>query len=238
MVTLNDWFENKDYGIGLALLARNCANRNLIQGLSRKTNRAKLEYELKKLAAARGIVVAADDAPELMTPRFSESHSDQVIDLMNAEKAENKERKIINPDELPHWLRVRWHENNDYYKEIRALHEKLKLMEKATDQDRAPLTKKISELDDVIRSNWEAIDAWEPGQEQLPIKVINIDHKRINANRKFISTSLKTLPVMASEANKEILIAKLQKRVTELLSAGEKLEVDTLEKLKKTGIQC
>jgi len=102
-------------------------------------------------------------------------------------------RKVKFEDLSPE-MQARWTQNKDAYKEIRATHEKLKLMEKATPADRQPLTERICTLDDNIRDNWAEIDAYEPVITDFAANAPVIDHKRIGANRKFISTNLKKLP--------------------------------------------
>lgn len=97
---LQEWFIEKDYGIGLALLGEYCKNRVLLQNLGRKHNPEKLEYELRKEAEKQGIVIGTVEETEVEVPEVplppaeetagaeqtSESHSDQVIDQMNADK--------------------------------------------------------------------------------------------------------------------------------------------------------
>ena len=150
-----------------------------------------------------------------------------------------KAGKTVNFEELPTNIQVLVKENYDSYKETRALHEKLKLMEKATPEDRQPLTERVASLDDKIRANWEVIDTWQPGAEPASKAVEAIDHKRINANRKYISTNLKKL----AEGNileKKIAEVKsqLQLRYTELKSAGEEVAAETITELAKAGVAC
>ena len=248
-MTLQEWFDSKerDYGLGLALLGTHSKNRMLLQNLSRKQNPKKVEYELQK----------ALDLENAKAGK-KESHSDQIIDKMNGapQKIEGTSRahgadmdkiKVVREnhevkyDDLPEEIQKKWDENRNSYKEIRATHEKLKLMEKAPAEDRAPLIARIDELDVTIRKNWDLIDAWEPGTE-VPIKKeddpATIAHKRINANRKYISTNTKKLAEETDSAKAEKLRVKIQERVTELKAAGEELKPTTVEELKKLGIEC
>lgn len=224
---LKVWFEEKDYGLGLAILGGYCKNRVLLQNLGRKRNPEKLEYELTKLVNKDAIAVITKIQPL--------SHSDQVIEQMN------KDIRNDNPDSLPKHLQQKWHENHDAYKEIRALHEKLKLMENATPEDRQPLTERVASLDDKIRANWEAIDAWQPGAEPAPAEPATelqaIDHKRINANRKYISSNIKK--IAASEKSDEFvaLTKAVEVRARELLNAGETIAAKTIADLRKIGVE-
>jgi len=305
---IQEWFESKDYGVGLGLLGTHSKNRMLLQNLGRKPNPEKLEYELRKICEQEGIII---DKPEelgetndtkVLSPNFPEplqeetqSHSDQVIDQMNAKfdadaneivsdkisdmqydadeivsdklsdlesEADEivadklKELEIaaeellsgklkvirngheVNYTDLPKELRIAWDVNRDAYKEIRATHEKLKLMENATDADRAPLVQSIANLDDKIRINWEAIDGWKQGDAPIIETVLGIDHKRINANRKFISTNLKTLLSTPDPLKFVVIKAKIQERYDELKNAGESVQPETIDELTKAGIQC
>jgi len=305
---LQEWFESKDYGIGLSLLGTHCKNRMLLQNLGRKPNPEKLEYELLKICKEQGIVIDGIEetdktneikefSPNLPQPLQDDlqSHSDQVIDQMNAKLESDaddivsdkisdlqsdaddivsdklsdmesdadeivsdklKELEVaaeelltgklkvirngheVNYTDLPKELRVAWDANRDAYKEIRATHEKLKLMENAKDEDRAPLVQNIAKLDDKIRINWEAIDGWKQGDAPIIEKAVEIDHKRINANRKFISTNLKTLLTITDEAKAVAIKAKIQERYDELKNAGEAVQPETIDELTKAGIQC
>jgi len=234
---LKDWFNEKDYGIGLTVLANHSRNREMHKNLSRKSNPEKLEYELRKIAILQGVILE-QLAPRLPEPELPtelmESQSERV---MVRTKDEVTMIPVVN-DNWPKSIKERWEQNRDNYKIIRSLHEKLKLMENASDEDRVPLVQSVSDLSDKIRANWELIDNWVPGQEEPAQEVPAIDHKRINANRKFISTNLKTLTDITNAAKYEEIKIKIQQRVDELKQAGEELESFTSEKLKKAGIQC
>lgn len=288
-MTLQEWFEEKDYGIGIALFGQLSKNRILYQNLSRKVNPEKLEYELRKIAEYQGIDLAvkvADLNPNEVDPNAekekAESHSDQVIEQMNADKLHELEegaeeivsdklnelesgaedvvsdklaefesqvqeimsgklevirdgRKVKYEDLSPE-MQARWNQNRDGYKEIRALHEKLKLMENATPEDRQPLTQRMCDLDDTIRDNWIEIDAYVPSS--VPNRVESIDHKRIQANRKYISTNLKKLPEQTNPVKTAQVVAELQKRYDEIKASGEAVAAETIEELTKAGVTC
>ena len=59
MATLNEWFKEKDYNTGLALLSQRSKNKVLIMNISRKPNPAKLEH-------VTGPEEKAPAAPELL----------------------------------------------------------------------------------------------------------------------------------------------------------------------------
>ena len=226
MVTIEQWFSGqKDYSTGLVLLQEMSKNKFLLQGLMRKKNQSKLEYELSKFASVKP--VQAKQTPE--------------IHLKVNPSAESERRRVvrgtheINYDDLPRELKARWDQNRDNYKLIRSNHEKLKLMEKASDADRAKLTQKIIEMDDRIRANWEVIDNWDPNAKH---DVPGLDHKRINANRKFICTNLVKIATVEDQVKKAKIAQNLQDRYNELKNANEVFAPDTIAELTQYGIEC
>jgi len=232
MATLIDWFERKDYGEGVALLGKYVKNKILIQNLSRKRNPGKLEYELLKIAERNKLV---PEKPEVTKVEVE----DKPLPAVEETKGTIEDPKQLNPDELPAHLKSKWHENQDSYKEIRSLHEKLKLMENGTTEDRQPLTERLASLDDVIRANWAEIDDWIPGQEKEPVTSATVDFNRINANRKFISTNLRKIIDNAIQPKKlDVVKNEIKTRFKELKTAGQEFTADTLEDLKKAGIEC
>lgn len=245
MVTLENWFQEKDYEEGLLLLAKHSKNRMLVQNLTKKSHPGKLEYELKKVASQlkvkviKKLPVKVDTKPAQLPPKTGgkkklEKHADQD-DEIKLQIIRGK--KTINPDDLPEEIKKLWDFNRDSYKEIRSLHEKLKLMGKAKPEDRQPLTDRATYLDDQIRTNWEVIDAWKPGKKaEVKKDDQKIDHKRINANRKYISTNLKKLQLGMDAPKAELLRDNLKIRLNELLDAGEKLNQDTIDELTKAGV--
>lgn len=336
-MSLKEWFEEKDYGIGLALFGQLSKNRILFQNLSRKKNPEKLEYELRKIAEHQGIDLTEEvedpeentgkviqlnpDAEGTQTPgpgadgdetknpgqdpamdetqkNDGESHSDQVVDQMNAEKIEElkenadqvvsdklqdleseaedivsvskaeiqddaeqiidqtknelevianeiisgklkiiRDGKEIDFNTLSPEMKARWDQNRDSYKEQRVLHEKLKLMANATPEDRQPLTQRMCDLDDQIRDNWAEIDAFVPGANNNE-PASTIDYKRIQANRKYISTNLKKLPEQTDPVKTAQVVTELQKRYDEIKASGEAVSTETIEELTKAGVKC
>jgi len=251
-LSIKDWLnaDEKDYGIGLAILGTNSKNRVLLQNLGRKQNPRKLEYELRKIAAQQGIDLTAEDQQEEtdLTDEqgtgagISETGPESDVDTVEKAIIEGRLTIVrgdreVKFEDLPEEMQARWNQNRDAYKEIRATHEKLKLMEQATPEDRAPLTSRIAELDDQIRVNWEAIDAWEPVKETGADDTA-IDHKRINANRKYISTNLKKVSEDMDEVKAAKIRDEIKARLAELKAAGENLSDATIEELKKQGFEC
>ncbi len=252
MKKLQEWFQKKDYETGLILLAKYSKNRNLLQNLHRKRYPAKLEHELKKFIKVHhdvesiGIKIIQPKIDPV--PKIPPEGIKKTVSVENSEieklpdngkgklKILENDRKVIY-DELPTELQRLWEQNRDAYKEIRSLHEKLKLMEKASPDTRQPLTVRIAELDDMIRINWEAIDRWVPGQGTEVIKIKEVNHKRINANRKYISINIKKLSDPANAKGYGETLKKVQARVDELLAAGEEISEKKAEELRKLGVK-
>ena len=177
------------------------------------------------------------DADDIISGKL-EKFEEAAEELLSGKLKIIRDGKEVKYEDLPEDIQKRWNENRDAYKEIRAIHEKLKLMEKATPEDRQPLTARITELDELIRENWEVIDGWKPGDEHEPEQELaQIDHKRINANRKYISTNMKKLAEEKDEKKAVKLREKIQERVTELVTAGEEIKEKTVEELKELGIE-
>jgi hypothetical protein len=245
MATLNDWFNKKDYEEGLLLLARYSKNRMLIQNLGKRKNPGKLEYELKKFTDQLRIDIKKPVVKKATEAK--KTSNKKVVVTEDPAPEGQRELKIIrgkrtiNPDDLPVDIKKLWEGIRDSYKEIRALSEKLKLMEESAPEEREPFTARMVELDDLIRSNWDVIDAWEPGKKpekkSNEDKIENIDHKRINANRKYISTNLKKLKDVVEKDKAEIIVENLQIRYDELKSAGEEIAPETLAELTKAGVK-
>lgn len=142
--------------------------------------------------------------------------------------------------DLPVRLQKLWDANTDMYKKCRSIHEKLKLMEKASDADRQPLVAEMCGMDDQIRANWGEIDSWD-GKPETPgtTEKVDVDHKRINTNRKYISTNKEKLAELIKNEDEQgtaKLRGKIQERVSELLQAKESFTDTYKAELQTLGI--
>lgn len=209
--------KERDYDEGLILLSKTSRNRILIQLLGRKELKDKLEYELQKVID-RDVLLKVVKTQKVKTPKVKTPKDDvPVIEKPGKLRVIRGDNKI-NYDDLPDALQTRWDENTDAYKGSRSLHEKLKLMENAKAEDRKPLIGQIISLHNIIRANWEIIDAYDPTKKVESKEDKKINHKRIQANRKYISVNFKKLKEKPD--NKE-LKKRIQDRITELVKAGE-----------------
>lgn len=233
MVTIKEWLNSgQDYETGLSLLMKKSHNRALILFLTKKRNKAKLVYELRKLAGIKKPVpkqvkkINTDSVPGI----------EEGVHRLKVIRGKRK----IDYEDLPLDLQKLWDANRDAYKEIRSLHEKLKLMLNATAEDRKPLTQRIVVLDNMIRANFDIIDAYDPSADNAKSEGLDtsqLSHKRINANRKYLSVWLRKINAESySEKKYNKIVSELKVRYNELVNAGEIFEEKTHDLIKKLNI--
>lgn len=218
----------KNYYLRIELLKQHSRNRHLIEQLSRKPNPSKLEYELGKYIKEEKHVphkAVKKEAIQLAPVAPVKKEEPSGVSRL---KVIRNDREILY-DELPRNLQITWDSTRDAYKEVRSLHEKLKLMENASPSDREPLITRITALEEQIRRGWASIDSYRPIE-------VTIDHRRITANRKFISVNLSKL--RKGSSIKPDLQAELQKRYDELQANGIVMSITTTEELQKWGVKA
>lgn len=249
--------KNPEYMHGLVLLSKVCKNRILITHLGRKQKKEKLLYELGKylkreIQINENINLRPATIGQIQE-KANDSKVNQNIDpkekVQDSEKIKSKFRvEIERVDaklkyvDMPDELKLLWDKNTDDYKASRSLHEKLKLMEKSTDQEREPFVSQLTKLSVSIRKNWDTIDDYfdpeKQNQKANPIPYeklpIEINHKRISANRKFISVNL---PKFELDKENFILKAKIQIRISELLKVKESFGGNQSKKLIELGFE-
>lgn len=186
---------------------------------TRAANKKKKEEEAAKLKEQSENAGQAVDLPE----EFSEANKPTRLRVVKGDQK-------INFDELPEGLQAKWTKNAEMYKEARSLHEKLKLMKDASDEERKPIVTRLGQLSEAVRANWNKIDNYDPSKEKEPKKTVEIDHKRISANRKYISSNLKKLE---DKPENKKLHGNIQERITELVTAGITFSADQEARLKK-----
>lgn len=106
------------------------------------------------------------------------------------------------------------------HKSMRSAHEKMKLAE--TDEERAEQRKTLVDLDDFVKSGWDAIDEYfllqqQDKQEEKPVEQkedssVNELGKSINAARSYISRGINEYK-KTSEEKKPELKKKILKRI-------------------------
>jgi hypothetical protein len=143
-------------------------------------------------------------------------------------------------NDLPDDLKIVYDQIVEDYKQMRTLHEKMKLS--TTDEDRLPFRTQLEILDDQIAAGWLKIDqALEvqaaPVDETKP--AVELDPmelgKAIMAARSFISRFLPGYAQLDEKA-KPLMLVKLQDRVKCLADNNAKVKPETLAELRKNGI--
>jgi hypothetical protein len=219
---------NKDnYWEMLEVYKKHSRMHGLIRHMEKKMLIDKLDHEMKKLYPQAK--PAPKPKPEPPKPAEAKPAAQPQAEPRQKLKVIRNFREVYY-DDLPKKLQVLWDRNRDEYKEIRALHEKLKLMENGTPKDREPLTMRITMLDLQIHERWKEIDAWSPVPDEL-----KIDHKRISSNRKYISTWLDRLDKGCED--RELAVANLQDRYNEMWLNHIDISEKTLQELHKYGVK-
>lgn len=220
MQEIKNWLTgNKDYNSGLTLLGKYSKNRVLLQNLARKHIPDKLEYELRKLSSHN--IQEYPSAREI----FPNEKTENII-LGNGSPR-------INPDELPTHLKALWDETGEKYRLARALHERLKLL---ASQDEIKIG--VDQLEAYrleIRANWDVIDTWIKEHDKTT-DPSTIDSKRINANRKYLCEGKKAINSLHGAPRAKKLDA-MQRRINELLVAGEKFTPENQKELEELGLK-
>lgn len=224
--------EEKDFDQGYLLLAKVLKNQSILHYLQRKRDQAKLEYELLKLAP----VITSKESTEGV-----KATSNQVLNNASKiiEKHDSKLKVVqsgqVNYDELPAVLKPIYDVTISKYKEMRSVHEKMKLV--ASDEERAELRKTLDELDNEIEAGWTVIDAWikTGALPEVKTAVQAIDFKAVNAARTYVSRAIEKAETTTGK-KLEKLVADLQSRVDVLIAAKAEIKPETWEKLEKLGI--
>ncbi len=254
MDDLKKWLENKEpvYAEGLILLAKYGRNRILLQNLNRREHMKKLRYELEKIyghhSTDKKIKSDAQKARKaaetiVLTPKT-------MVEEITAEKKVFRmkivrDKKVVNYDDLPESLKKVHDQTVEAYKLQRSIHEKIKLMKEATDEERQPLVAELLKLDETVRENWKKIDAWdgkpdEPKGDTPPAPPVDETVKQINSAKKYITDNKKKLAA-AIEAKDEKKVVKLtkgiQERVDFLIAQKQNFKPKSIDELKALGIK-
>lgn len=215
---------------GYALLSAVCKNRILLNYLNRKQDSDKLRYELKKYIDENFQIPVQTDIEQVSSISGLPKSTRKVLSDIATVQAK------IDPDSLPQHYKILWDETGELYRQMRALHEKLKLLNNADAEQRRTVIAQLDTISRLIRKNWDAIDSFVAKGTQANESSV-IDENRINANRKYISDGKKALMSDtlrgAARAKK---IDAMQNRIRELLCAGEIFSEDNKKELQLLGL--
>jgi hypothetical protein len=100
----------------------------------------------------------------------------------------------------------------------------------------------LKELDEKLRKNWDEYDAFTvtpPNPDNIPPAPVAPDAKEISAARKYLSdnkSKLAELKTKDDQSNYLNLLAKMQKRLTLLVSSNAGISDEQLAELKTLGL--
>jgi len=231
--------EEKNFDQGYQLLAKVFKNQSILHYLQRKRDQAKLEYELSKLVPSASTASRSADEASINAP-VPELVEGQTIIEKHDTKLKIVQSGQINYDQLPEALKPIYDNTISKYKEMRSVHEKMKLA--TSDEQRAELRKTLDELDTEIESGWVVINTWTktgklPASTDSAAGALNIDYKSVNAARTYVSRAIKTAET-ATGKKLEKLIPELQIKVDILVAAAAEIKPETWEKLLTLGIKA
>ncbi|MHC1781007.1 MAG: hypothetical protein AB9922_12310 [Bacteroidales bacterium] len=211
MDEIRNWLstENPDFDQGFQLLSTYSRNLSLIHYIGRKRQMEMLKYELQKMASTNAVLKPNPHAlPKVST---YQAPSQRVVIL--------DERKV-NREDLPEEMKAVYDQIVEGYKELRILHEKMKLAN--SDAGRVEFREKIILVDSKIKSGWKIIDTGKFPEDPA-------GSSKINSARAYISKMLKKDEL--APAQRELMKEKINIVVT----AGETFKPEILQKLKEKG---
>lgn len=226
-------------------------NRNqiLYNNILAKQWKEKAVYELQKIYDFR----MKEDA--LVETAKMEKEVEKVIELnpeLTAPAADDEDEepakgKRSDHDELPDDIKALFVENLHVFREMRKLHEQLKLMRNHKPCDRYPFLKELLELDKQHRANWDAYDAFvfeqkdpepkqeDPAPEDRIVTETIADPKLVSAARKYLSTNKAKVAALEGEAKQELL-AKMQERYSYLVATNSGISDEQKAEFKTLGL--
>gem|GEM_PF-4391258 len=189
-----------------------------------------LLYELQKLSSLGSLTVNPHheaqhirfnrESPVMQTPKAESSQQDIHFQIVEPRK--------VNRDELPEELQKLYDEITEQYKVQRSQHEKMK--QANSDVGRKEFRDEVVSLQKSISQKWQIIDARLQNGEKEESPEAPVVKIHVNSHRAYISKMLakSTLSAEQKEA--------VKRKVNELLSLGEILKPETLQKLKEKGL--
>lgn len=178
--------------------------------------------------------------PDKTETTQQEQTVEQSKETGKAEKTETGEDqhkilqiKRVNPEDLPEELQQVYNEVAEAHKQMRSVHEKMKLAQ--TDEQRAAFRQQLIALDEVVTEGWKAIDEYLLIKQQpvttKPETSVNETEvsdlaKSIGAARTYISRNLSAYE-KADEKKKRELLKKINERVALLIENKASVSVKT-----------
>ncbi len=240
------WLETdeKDFAAGYTLFVHYSHNRALALYLARKQDLNKLIYELEKIHERPTLKDAPvmPIGPVMKVIKNAVEKANGTADAADViGKAEGKIRVIkdgkVQYEDLPEELKKLYDENTASYKNMRAMHEQMKLA--TTDEERAGKRKMIDSFDDCINRNWKVIDDWAEGKlsadDLATASGTQEEYKLINAARTYLSRNISKMDSLKDEKREKMKL-ELRERVSFLRSKNAEISHETLVKLAKYAV--
>lgn len=238
--------EQRNLEQGAEMLLRLNRNRYMHAQILRRSNFAKLEYELHKHLKIRLEGLTTSEVARMekdALPKIEESLANgQPIISTDVDHPEGVFRgRRADHDTLPADLQALYERNGEIYFKMKQIFETLKGMEDATPCDRHELLTQLVDLDKAYRDNWNAYDTWSAVAAQSVTEPDATDTtseptaQQLQAARKYISTNKPKLATAEGEAA-TALREKMQQRVSLLVSAGQGFEPAYQSELEALGL--
>ena len=238
--------EQRDLAQGALMLLRLNRNRFLHAHIVRHADWERLEKELTKHLRIRikGLTqrqVAEMEQREM--PRIKRT-IEQGGPASSNEKEEGEKPtphrgKRSDHDNLPEEVQAIYEKNGEIFRKMKQLFETLKKMENDQPCDRHEYLSILVSLDEQYRENWAEYDSWQPSDATEEEPKNHPDSpataKQISAARKYLSLNRPKLAALTGDAH-DILIAKMQRRVDLILSAGESFDPIYQAELAELGL--
>lgn len=231
---------------GATLLLQMNRNRILYNNLVRRPEKfkEKLFYELDRYAKLYSIKVSE----ETSTAQLKAS---EEVSVKGEERIAKGKRE--DHDKLPQEIQQLWVENGELRAKRRSFHERAK---SATSEcDRIEAVTLLIESDKKYLTNWEQYDGYilsvedkktandeqrvEESKDKEELLAIEIDARRVSANRKYLSANkekLRELRQAEDQTEYVKLLKKMQERYNELESSGNSVSDEQKEELGSLGV--
>lgn len=238
--------EQRDLEQGAEMLLRLNRNRYMHAQILRRSNFAKLEYELHKHLKIRLEGLTTSEVARMekdALPKIEESLANgQPTISTDVDHTDGVFRgRRADHDTLPADLQALYERNGEIYFKMKQLFETLKGMEDATPCDRHELLTQLVDLDKAYRDNWNAYDTWSAmaaGSVTEPDATDTTSEptaQQLQAARKYISTNKPKLAAVDGETA-NAMRKKMQQRVSLLVSAGQGFEPAYQSELEALGL--
>lgn len=186
---------------------------------------------------------AAEDSTE---PASDESEADPTAPSEASDATYRGKRE--DHEMLPANIQAIYERNGEVYRKLKQTFETLKQMSHRPACDRYEYLKQLKALDDEYRGNWEVYDHYQLQVVESMTTMVSaatvgnassvaaITPNQVSSARKFLSVNHSKLPTVTNEAKRALLLAKMQERVSLLLSAGQSFDANFQRALEADGL--